>query len=409
MKLDTSIDDVAAAAHSLRAGGNERTGSPDHPWRGEAIQPWTGAADETGRAGGLWRPRVDYLATGGTIATVQDDPAPGPTVTAEVIARSAPAIDDIADLRIAQLMQRPSPSITFADVFRLRDEIALRIADGSAGIVVTQGTDTIEETAFALDLLCAGGAPVVVTGAMRSPSLPGADGPANLLAAVQVAASAVARGLGVLVVFNDEIHAARFVSKTHTSKPSAFQSRLTGPIGWLSEGHPVIVARPVGRFCLNVRSDADVPPIALVRVALGDDGRILHALAAHGFRGAVIEGFGGGHVTPPMVGRIERLATEIPVVLASRTGSGELLRHTYRYRGSEVELLEAGAIPAGMLDGLKARILLSLCLAADPSGENVAAAFQAVGMAPAPGTVHPPPSGTAQPTARAAVSLVTRR
>src|SRR6185437_4013034 len=138
--------------------------------------------------------------------------------------------------------------------------------DGSAGIVITQGTDTIEETAFALDLLWAGHAPIVITGAMRNPSLPGADGPANLLAAVQVAASPTARGLGALVVFNDEIHAARFVSKTHTSKPSAFQSRHTGPIGWLSEGHPVVVSRPVGRFCLDVPSNSEVPPVALVRV-----------------------------------------------------------------------------------------------------------------------------------------------
>ena len=108
---------------------------------------------------------------------------------------------------------------------------------------------------------------------------------------------------------------------------------------------------------------------------------ILRSLAANGFRGVVIEGFGGGHVTPPMVRRIERLATEMPVVLASRTGSGELLQNTYRYRGSETELIEAGAIPAGMLDGLKARILLSLCLAEDPAGENVVSAFQAAGMA----------------------------
>jgi len=297
-------------------------------------------------------------------------------------------------------MQRPSPSITFTDLLRLRDEITLRVADGSAGIVVTQGTDTIEETAFALDLLWSGSAPVVVTGAMRSPSLPGADGAANLLGSVQVSASPVARGLGVLVVFNDEIHAAKFVSKTHTSKPSAFQSRLTGPIGWLSEGHPVIAVRPVGRFWMNVPTGADVPPVALVRVGLEDDGRILPALAAHGFRGAVIEGFGGGHVTPPMVTRIKRLATEMPVVLASRTGSGELLRNTYRYHGSETELLEAGAIPAGMLDGLKARILLSLCLAANPAGDAIAGAFQTVGMASGRGTGTSAGSGTAPETHR---------
>ena len=397
MTPNTILDDLAASqACTTQAGRDADAESPDRLAISETIQPWTGAALGADRR---WLPRIDYLAAGGTIATVNDDPAAAgdPTLTAEAIARSVPGLYELADIRTAQFMQRPSPSITFADLLTLRDEIATRVANGAAGIVVTQGTDTIEETAFALDLLCAGSAPIVVTGAMRSPSLPGADGPANLLAAVQVAASGVARGLGVLVVFNDEIHAARLVSKTHTSKPSAFQSRHTGPIGWLSEGHPVIVARPVGRFFMNVPSGADVPPVALVRVGLDDDGRTLPALAAHGFRGAVIEGFGGGHVTPSMVPRIARLATEMPVVLASRTGSGELLRNTYRYRGSETELLEAGAIPAGILDGLKARILLSLCLAADPAGDNVATAFQAVGMVSGRGTVrdHHPALGGA--------------
>jgi L-asparaginase len=324
---------------------------------------------------------VDFLATGGTIASVRsaDGPGAAPALTAEAVARAA-GIDQVADVRIAQVMQRPSTSITFADLLRLRDEIASRVADGAVGVVVTQGTDTIEETAFALDLLLRGEAPIVITGAMRNASLPGTDGPANLLAAVQVAASDAARGLGVLVIFNDEIHAARFVSKAHTSRPSAFQSRPTGPIGWVSEGRPVIVTKPLGRFCVDVPSGADVPPVALVRQVLDEDGWILPALATHGFRGAVIEGFGGGHVTPAMVPRIERLVDQMPVVLASRTGSGEVLRHSYRYRGSEIELLDLGVIPAGALDGLKARVLLSLCLAADPTWRTLARAFQALGM-----------------------------
>lgn len=347
-----------------------------------AGETFAGAELSDGRADSGSLPRVDFLATGGTIASVPGDHAAGAalTLTAEAIMQSVTGIDQVADLRAAQFMQRPSTSITFADLLRLRDEINRRIEDGSAGVVITQGTDTIEETAFALDLLWAGHASIVITGAMRNPSLPGADGPANLLAAVQVVASGAAKGVGVLVVFNDEIHAARFVSKTHTSRPSAFQSPVAGPLGWISEGRPVIVARPVGRINLNVPAGANVPPVALVRLALGDDGRILATLAAHGFRGAVIEGFGGGHVTPAMVPAIERLAAQMPVVLASRTGSGELLRNTYRYPGSELELLDAGAIPAGALDGLKSRVLLSLCLAADPAAENVATAFETLGM-----------------------------
>ncbi|MEO8969357.1 MAG: asparaginase [Solirubrobacteraceae bacterium] len=346
---------------------------------------------------GRWRPRVDYLATGGTIASVRFGERAGaaPTLSARAIAESA-GIDEAADIRTHQFMQRASTSITFADLLGLRDEIGRRIADGSAGVVITQGTDTIEETAFGLDLLWSGEAPIVITGAMRNPSLPGADGPANLLAAVQVAASPQARGLGVVVVFNDEIHAARFVSKTHTSRLSTFQSPLAGPLGWVSEGRPLIATRPVGRFHVNPPLDAAIPPVALVRLALGDDGRIIPMLPGLGFRGAVIEGFGGGHVTPAMVPLIQRLVAQMPVVLASRTGSGEVLSDTYRYPGSEIELLELGLIRAGALDGLKARVLLSLCLAADPSTQNVANAFQAIGMSSGP-VLHAEPTIAVEP------------
>jgi L-asparaginase len=334
------------------------------------------------------RPRVDFLATGGTIASVQNERQVGatPTLTAEVLAKSAAGIDEIAELTTVQVMQRPSPSITFRDLLGLRDEIEHRLADGAAGVVVTQGTDTMEETAFALDLLCLGEAPIVFTGAMRNPSRPGADGPANLLAAVQVAASTQARRLGALVVMNDEIHGARFVAKAHTSSLAAFQSRPAGPLGWVSEGRTVIAARPAGRFHVHVPSDTDVPPVALIRLGFDDDGRVLPALAGLGFRGAVIEGFGGGHVTPRMVPLVEHLAREMPVVLASRTGSGETLQSTYRYPGSEIELLELGLIPAGALNGLKARLLLSLCLAANLPSRDIAGALEAIGMTSRPET-----------------------
>lgn len=138
----------------------------------------------------------------------------------------------------------------------------------------------------------------------------------------------------------------------------------------------MIAVKPTGRVHVEVAPDASIPPVALVRVALDDDGRILETLPSLGYAGAVIEGFGGGHVTPPMVPSVTRLAARIPVVLASRTGSGEVLRRTYRYPGSEIELLELGLVPAGALDGLKSRVLLSLCLAADLSGAEIAEAFE---------------------------------
>jgi L-asparaginase len=129
----------------------------------------------------------------------------------------------------------PGSELNLEDLIELAGEIQAHIDAGTRG-VVTQGTDTMEGTAFVLDLLVHADAPIVVTGAMRHPSLPGAEGPANLLASVQVAVSDAARGVGTMVVVNDEIHAARFVQKTHTTQnPATFRSPLTGPVGWVSE------------------------------------------------------------------------------------------------------------------------------------------------------------------------------
>lgn len=326
------------------------------------------------------RPRIDYLATGGTIASV---PRSGtgvvPALSGTEIAASVPGIDRVADLRVSQFLQRPSAALTLTDLLRLREEMTARVDDGARGLVVTQGTDTMEETAFVLDLLWRHDEPVVVTGAMRNPSLPGGDGPGNLLAAVQVAASAAARGAGVLVVLDDQIHAARFVRKMHTSSLAAFGSPLTGPLGWVSEGRPVIAALPTRRGHLDaadgLRMETGIPPVALLRIGLGDDGRLLPDLAELGYRGAVIEAFGGGHVPPAMVAPIGRLVGQMPVVLASRAGAGEVLTQTYRFPGSEIDLLELGVIRAGALDGLKARMLLTVCLAAGVPLEGIVTAF----------------------------------
>jgi L-asparaginase len=129
----------------------------------------------------------------------------------------------------------PGSELNLKDLIELAGEIQAHIDAGTRGVVVTQGTDTMERTAFVLDLLVHADAPIVVTGAMRHPSLPGAEGPANLLASVQVAVSDAARGVGTVVVLNDEIHATRFVQKTHTQNPATFRSPLTGPEGWVSE------------------------------------------------------------------------------------------------------------------------------------------------------------------------------
>jgi L-asparaginase len=232
-----------------------------------------------------------------------------------------------------------------------------------------------------LDLLWDREEPVVVTGAMRHPGLPGADGPANLLASVVVAGSPLARNLGCVVVFNDEVHLPLFVRKTHTSNPATFRSPLTGPIGWIAENRLRIALRPVLRHHIAIRgAPAVVPPVGLVKVTLGDDGRLLTALGALGYEGLIVEATGGGHVPRAMVEPLAALAQQIPVVLASRTGAGEVLRGTYGFPGSETDLLKRGLIHGGILDGPKAKLLLTLLLLAGAETGKIPEAFTAIGV-----------------------------
>ena len=321
-------------------------------------------------------PEVVVLSLGGTISST-DAGGSGvePTLTGEALVEDVPEIAEVAEVSAKSFRQVPGSELTLDDLIELSTEIKSHIDEGAKGVVITQGTDTIEETAFVLELLVDEDAPVVVTGAMRNPTLPGAEGPANLLASVQVAASEVTRGIGTVVVFIDEIHAARFVQKTHTSNPATFRSPLTGPIGWISEGSPRIATRPVERHHIDLPAQTQDRPVALYTVALGDGGRLLPAIGESGYEGLVIEAFGAGHVPSAMVEPLERLAGKIPVVLASRTGSGEVLKNTYGFPGSETDLLGRGLINAGMLNGPKARLFLSLLLRSGASNEEVAEGF----------------------------------
>ena len=321
-------------------------------------------------------PRVAVFSMGGTISSV-DSGGRGvePTLTGEALVSDVPEIAEVAEVSAVSFRQAASGEIGVGDLAELAAEIKARVDDGAAGAVITQGTDTIEETSFVLDLLVDRDAPVVVTGAMRNPTLPGADGPANLLAAIQVAAGDAARGLGTVVVLNEEIHAARFVQKTHTSNPATFRSDPVGPIGWVSENVPRVVLRPTQKHKVALPEDPKESPVALYHVALGDDGRLLPEMERKGYAGLVVEAMGGGHVPSVMVETLEDLASKMPVVLASRTGGGEVLRSTYGFIGSEMDLLERGLIYAGPLDGRKARLLLTLLLQSGSTKKEVEETF----------------------------------
>jgi L-asparaginase len=326
-------------------------------------------------------PRIVVFGLGGTIAmTAAATGGVTPTLSPQQLLDAVPGLRDTGiPLDVVNFRSRPGASLTFDDLAQLAAAIRKHVSAGATGVVITQGTDTIEETAYLLDLLHDQPQPVVVTGAMRNPTLAGADGPANLLAAVQVAASPVARDLGCLVVLADEIHAAARVRKMHSTSPAAFASANGGPMGYLVEGAPVFTARPAARYVIpQLPVEAASPRVALYTATLGDDGALLSAVSDR-LDGLVVAGFGVGHVPDTWLDLLTELAARMPVVLTSRTGAGPVLTSTYGFPGSERDLITRGLIPGGFLDPYKARIVLHLALAAGADAATVAAALQAAG------------------------------
>lgn len=319
---------------------------------------------------------VAVFGLGGTIAMgPSDGGGVVPALSPEQLLAAVPGLAETGiALEVVDFRRVPGASVTLDDVSALAEAIRGTTCDG---IVVTQGTDTIEETSYLLDLMHSGPEPIVVTGAMRNPTLAGADGPANLLAAIQVAASSEARGLGCLVVFADEIHAARRVRKTHSTSIGTFQSPNGGALGYVVEGEARVLQRPAHRTLLP---PAVVQParVGVVTALLGDDGALLEGLADR-VDGLVVAAFGAGHVPVEWVEPLERLAARVPVVLASRTGAGSVLAHTYGFVGSEQDLLGRGLISAGFLDPFKARLLLRGLLMSGADDRAIRTVFATAG------------------------------
>jgi L-asparaginase len=316
------------------------------------LAAWAGgAAARTAAAAEL--PRVLIVATGGTIAGAGY--AGQKELKAADLLTAVPELAQIARLTTADPFTTGSSQITpemLLDLVR-RVRRALAADPGLAGVVVTQGTDALEETAFFCDLLLADDRPVVFTAAMRPPTDPGPDGPRNLAAAVRAAASPALRGFGVLVVLNDEIHAAREVRKTDSYALDAFASPGAGPIGFVDEGRVYLRARPLRRLALEV--DAVEPRVELVTATVGGGASQVQAAVAAGAKGIVIELFGRGNPPGPMVPEI--LAARqagIVVVFTTRTGGGRVVVGP--------NFRKAGVVSAEDLDGLKARMLLIAAL-----------------------------------------------
>ncbi len=267
-------------------------------------------------------PKLVIFALGGTIAS-SAGPGEGATIRisgTELLA-AVPQARDVAGIEVHGVSMAPSGDLRLADMIGLRSMIGKAVGAGAAGVVVTQGTDTLEETAYALDLLTAFDQPIACTGAMRHAGLPGSDGPANLLAAIRVAASPQASGLGTVVVFNDEIHAARHVRKRHASSTATFGSPLTGPLGYVTEDRVRVLLRPNGRFVVRIPDGAADCRVAQAGVSFDDDGRLLRAVPSLGYQGLVLAAFGAGHVPSWIAPILSEVSSRIPVVLASRTGA----------------------------------------------------------------------------------------
>ena len=313
---------------------------------------------------------IALFTLGGTIAM-----AGGHRLTGEDLAAAVPGLSELdRPVEIQDIEAVPSSNLTAAKILEVVDAASKAVAAGAVGVVVTQGTDTLEETAFLVDQVWPHPQPFVLTGAMRNPTLAGPDGPANLLEALRVACSPAARDLGALVVFKEEIHAARWVRKTHSTSTATFVSPNAGPIGHVVEDRVRVLTRPLrldGVQGSAEPAELDATRVALYTVTMDDDGLLLQGLAdTH--QGLVVAGFGVGHVPAALAPVLGELAARMPVVLTSRTGAGSIARNTYRSVGSESDLLQRGLIDGGFLDPYKARVLLRLLLATD---DDIEAAF----------------------------------
>lgn len=311
--------------------------------------------------------KVIVVATGGTIAMKYDESSGGlvPACTGEDLAAAVPALANVAPLEFVQFSNKASPAITPEDMWGLHVLTEEQLArEDVAGVIVTHGTDTLEETSFFLDLLHASEKPVVCTAAMRGAGDTGPDGPANIYGAVRVAASREAVGMGVLVCLNETLHAPAEVMKTHSANPDTFQSPWWGPVGYVDEDRIVIRRKSLGVKRFNPQ--AITAHVDVVKAMTGSDRSYLDFAVSRGVQGIVVEAFGRGNVPPAMVpGIADAVKKGIAVVLTTRAPGGRVL-DVYGYPGSVTDTRRAGAAMGGEISAAKARLKLMIALSEKP-------------------------------------------
>ena len=302
------------------------------------------------------------IHTGGTISMEAD--TENNTVNIGDTNPLTKALEDLhkfVRLTVKEPLHKPSPHITINDMLELKRLIESECATGDIdGVVITHGTDTMEETAFFLDLTLDTDTPVVMTGAMRSSNETGSDGLYNILSAIRTAVYEKSIGKGLLVVFNDEIHTAREVTKVHTTNAAAFQSVVTGPIGTITNGSVTFHYDPLPQ--LKIKVNKITKRVGLIKAYAGMDSSILYTLSELKYDGVVIEALGQGNLPPDAVDGIDKLLSNgIPVVLVSRCLKGSV-QDTYGYPGGGKQLKELGVIFCAGLNGQKARLKLLAAL-----------------------------------------------
>lgn len=306
--------------------------------------------------------KVVIITTGGTIA-MQHDSVTGaavPAVSGADLVRAIPGLGSVCDLEVREFDNLPSPAITPDHMFRLAAMVRQYLAmDDVSGVVITHGTDSLEESAYFLDLSLEGHKPVCFTAAMRSGDELSPDGPRNILAAVRVAASRSARNMGSLVVMNEQIHAAREVTKTHAANVATFQSPWWGPLG-VVDGDRVIFRRAqLGRQTFLPHSLCK--KVDLIKLVTGSDAAYLDFAVSRGVDGIVVESFGRGNVPPYVIPGIAR-ALEKGIIVVNATRTGGRVLDEYGYEGGMLQQHKMGVIMAGELSAAKARLKLMLIL-----------------------------------------------
>jgi L-asparaginase len=323
------------------------------------------------------RPRIATFFTGGTIS-MRIDPISGgaiPALSGEEIIAQVPGLEQIADFDLINFARLPGPHVTPPIMMELAQAVEEKLADEKiVGAVITHGTDTLEETAYLLDLALNLDKPIVLVGAMRNSSELSWDGPENLRSAVRIAIAEQARGLGVIVAMNSQLISATDAIKTHTESTDTFQSRDFGPLGFVDKDRVIVRRRLFHRE--HIPANRIEERVDLLKMFAGADGRFINFAIDSGARGLVIEALGRGNVTVAALPAIDRaIEAGIPVVITSRCPRGRVL-DTYAYEGAGRQLKKMGAILGGMQSSHKARIKLMLALGAGWSVEQIRDSFQ---------------------------------